>query len=247
MIGADDPDDGGGLGYVTREGPTPKLVIVAIVWACFGVFGLFTAMLMHSSGFAVFGVLCLVAGVGLYFAQRTRDQLVYDELHLNNDPLTPPSDGPVDTGDGRPATDEDTVTAAYPRHDQDDDILDAEYTEYFDYEPSPADQDDGTGYDDQEVAYQRYQADQRARDTDGADDGDDAATGADDEEDEDDDVARTSRIPTGDADDDPGASDHGAPDHEDASEDGASDRGASDHEGASDHDGDRESTSGRRP
>jgi hypothetical protein len=221
MIGPDDPDDGSALGYVRREGPTPKLVIVAIVWAGFGVFGLFTAMLMHSSGFAVFGVLCLVAGVALYFGQRTRDQLAYDELHLSHDPWTPPSDDPVDTDDGRSAADEDTRTAAYPRHDQDDDILDAEYTEYFEYEQSPADQDDGTGYDDDEVAYQRYQADHPARDVD--DDPDDDGSGSDGATDEDDDVARTSRIPTWDADDEPEASHDGA-----TSRDG--DRHGSDHQ-----------------
>ena len=191
MTRADDPDDGGGLGYVTREGPTPKLVVVAIVWAAFGVFGLFTALLMHSSGFAIFGALCIVAGVALYFGQRTRDQLAYDELHMGNSPWSPASDGPADTDD-RPASDEET--RAYPRHDHDDDILDAEYTEYFDYEQSPADQDDGTGYDDEEVAYQHYQADQRARDIDGDPDEDEP----DDAAGEHDDVARTSRIPTGD-------------------------------------------------
>jgi hypothetical protein len=236
MIGADDPDDGG-LGYLKREGPTPKLVIVAIVWAGFGVFGLFTALLMHSSGFAVFGVLCLVAGVGLYFGQRTRDQLAYDELHLSTDPWTPPSDGPVDTGDDRPAADEDASgTTSHSRHDQDDDILDAEYTEYFDYEQSPADQDDGTGYDDEEVAYQRYQADHRARDIDGDDEDefDDAAG-------EDDDVARTSRIPTGDADDHASSHD-GATSHEGDRRD--HDQHDSEHDD-SDHE-DREGSTGRR-
>jgi hypothetical protein len=233
MIGADDPDDGG-LGYLKREGPTPKLVIVAILWAAFGVFGLFTALLMHSSGFAVFGVLCLVAGVGLYFGQRTRDQLAYDELHLSNDPFTPPSDGPLDTGDERPAAadEDDTGTTAHSRHDQDDDILDAEYTEYFDYEQSPADQDDGTGYDDDELAYQRYQADHRARDIDGDDESDED----DDVAGEDDDVARTSRIPTGDA-DDPASSRDGASSPDGDQHD--SDRHDSDHE-------DREGSTGRR-
>ena len=229
MIGGDDPDDGA-LGYVRREGPTPKLVIVAIVWAGFGVFGLFTAMLMHSSGFAVFGVLCLVAGVGLYFGQRTRDQLAYDELHLSNDPWSPPSGGPVDTGDEPPASgDEDTAgTTAHPRHEHDEDILDAEYTEYFDYEQSPADQDDGTGYDDEEVAYQQYQADQRARDIDEDED--------EDEDDEHDDVARTSRIPTGD--DDHASSRDGATSH-------GGDHDDSDHHDGSDHE-DREDSAGSR-
>jgi hypothetical protein len=185
---------------------------------------------MHSSGFAVFGVLCLVAGVGLYFGQRTRDQLAYDELHLSTDPWTPPSDVPPDTGGEPPVADEDdTGTTAHSRHDQDDDILDAEYTEYFDYEQSPADQDDGTGYDDDELAYQRYQADHRARDIDGDDDEFDDA-------DEDDDVARTSRIPTGDA-DDHASSDEGA-----SSPDGDG-RDSDQHDG--DHE-DREGSTGRR-
>ncbi len=232
MTRADDPDDGGALGYVTREGPTPKLVVVAIVWAGFGIFGLFTAMLMHSSGFAIFGALCLVAGVALYFGQRTRDQLAYDELHLGDSPWTPPSDDPVDDRGEPPASDDETPASS--RHDHDDDILDAEYTEYFDYEQSPADQDDGTGYDDQEVAYQRYQAAQQARDIDGEDDEPDDATG---EDDEDDDVARTSRIPTGDA----GHASSG---------DGTSGDGAGRaHEGSGDSDadhGDHEGSDGRR-
>ncbi|MDT7745820.1 MAG: hypothetical protein QOE59_4898 [Actinomycetota bacterium] len=225
MTQADDPDDGGALGYVTREGPTPKLVVVAIVWAGFGVFGLFTAMLMHSSGFAIFGALCLVAGVALYFGQRTRDQLAYDELHLSDDPWSPPSDGPVDTEDERPATDEDTT--AHSRHDHDDDILDAEYTEWFDYDQSPADQDDGTGYDDQQVAYQRYQEDQRGRDIDGEADGDEPEEAAA-EDDEHDDVARTSHIPTGDDEHHTSDGGSGSPSAGRASDD----LGSSEHEGS---------------
>jgi hypothetical protein len=217
MTRADDPDDGGGLGYATREGPTPKLVIVAILWAGFGVFGLFTALLMKSSGFAIFGVLCIVAGVALYFGQRTRDQLAYDELHLNNDPWSPPTDDPVDDDDGPPVADD--GPRAHSGHDRDEDILDAEFTEYFDYEQSPADQDDGTGYDDQEMAYQRYQADQWARDdeddddTAEDDDGEGAGEGTGENGDHDD-LARTSRIPTGDADDEHDASRSDGSDHE---------------------------------
>jgi hypothetical protein len=216
MTRADDPDDGGSLGYATREGPMPKLVVVAIVWVVFGVVGLFSALLLHSSGFAIFGALCFVAGGALYFAQRTRDQLAYDEVHLRNNPWSPPSDDPVDVDDEPPAADGDT--RAYGSYHGDDDILDAEFTEYFDYDQSPADQDDGTGYDDEEVAYQRHQADQRARDAEDSAAGDEVI-GADEErdpgngdDDEHDDVARTSRIPTGD--DEHGAAGHEGSDHE---------------------------------
>jgi hypothetical protein len=242
MIGGGDPDDVGSLGYATREGPTPKLVIVGIVWAGFGVFGLFTAMLMHSSGFAIFGALCIVAGIALYFGQRTRDQLAYDEVHLSNDPWSPPSDDPADREDEGPAADENT--RVHSAHDQDDDILDAEYTEYFEYDQSPADQDDGTGYDEEEMAYQRYQAAQQAREADSDLDEDEDEDPDEDragEDDEHDDVARTSRIPTGTADDGHGASaeDGDHTDHGDHDASGGSGSAGSDHE-------DHEGSAGRR-
>ncbi len=195
MTSMDDPD---GLGYATRDGRVPKLVVVAIVWAVFGLVGLFAAILLRSSGFAVFGFLCVIAGGGLYFVQRTRDQLAHDEMHLSTDPMSPPSGGDlIDEDDAEPAPGGDTT--GFGRPERDDDILDAEFTEYFDYDQSPADQDDGTGYDDEEVAYQRYQADQRTRESEAAD----AEHQGEDEDDdgsedsEDDDVARTSRIRTG--------------------------------------------------
>jgi hypothetical protein len=240
MTRADDPDDGGGLGYATREGPTPKLVIVAIVWAGFGVFGLFTALLMKSSGFAIFGVLCIVAGVALYFGQRTRDQLAYDELHLGESSWSAPPDDLLDVDDEDPGADDGSRAHSGP--DRDEDILDAEFTEYFDYDQSPADQDDGTGYDDQEMAYQRYQADQWARDDEDDDTGEDdegAGTGTGTGEDgEHDDVARTSRIPTGDADGEDDAS----------RRDGDSARDDSDHSNGRDHSdhSDHEGSDGRR-
>ncbi len=173
---------------------------------------------MHSSGFAVFGFLCVIAGGALYLGQRTRDQLAYDEQHHSVHPDSPVADGDLidDAPDPAAATD-DTSAFGTPLHD--DDILDAEFTEYFDYDQSPADQDDGTGYDDEEVAYQRYQADQRVRESEAADaahqdDEDGATDGGETEDDEHDDVARTSRIPAGgvgsdDGDDDVSTHDYG--------------------------------------
>lgn len=209
MTRADDPDDLGALGYTTRDGPLPKLVIVAIVWAGFGAVGLLTALLMHSAGIAVFGVLCVLAGGGLYLVQRTREQLEHDEARLRADPWGSPEDGEEvddDEAAAPPSSADDDDTTVYGSHEHDDDIVDAEFSEYFDYDQAPADQDDGTGYDEEEIAYQRYQADRRARETETA-----HADVEDDDGGEDDDVARTSRIPTG-AD---GVGDHAeAPAHE---------------------------------
>ncbi|NMO93608.1 hypothetical protein [Actinomycetospora sp. TBRC 11914] len=193
MTRAGDPDDlGGPLGYSTGDGRVPKLVVVAIAWAVFGLVGLFAALLLHSAGFAVFGVLCVLAGGGLYLAQRTREQLAYDESHPEEDPLVPedPDLAEEAVEEHRAAEQE---TRMYAPYDPDDDILDAEFTEYFEYEQSPADQDDGTGYDDEEVAYQRFRDDQRARESQHSEAEQDDEGG----EDEDDDVARTSRIPAG--------------------------------------------------
>jgi hypothetical protein len=198
MTRAGDPDDlGGSMGYTSGDGRVPKLVVVAIVWAVFGLVGLFAALLLHSAGFAVFGVLCVVAGGGLYLAQRTREQLAYEESHPEEEPLVPedPNLAEEAVQEHRAAEQE---TRTYAPYDPDDDILDAEFTEYFDYEPSPADQDDGTGYDDEEVAYQRFRDDQRARENERADqDRDDDGAEAGDDGDGHDDEQRTSRIPTG--------------------------------------------------
>lgn len=227
MTRAGDPDGlGGPLGYSPGDGRVPKLVVVAIAWAVFGLVGLFAALLLHSAGFAVFGVLCILAGGGLYFAQRTREQLAYDESHPEEAPLvTEDPDLVEEAVQEHRAAEHDTAVHA-PYH-PDDDILDAEFTEYFEYDPAPADQDDGTGYDDQEMAYQRYQADQRSREAERAeaehaDRGDEAAgdeaagdEAAGDEAagDEHDDVARTSRIPTGDR--SPGTQEHDGAAHTD--------------------------------
>jgi hypothetical protein len=219
MTHADDPEDLGALGYPRREGPVPKLVVVAIAWAAFGVVGLLTALLMKSGGIAVFGLLCVLGGGALYLGQRTREQLEHEEARARADPWGEAEDRddepPDDDGDGD-ADDEPAArsssssssrndTTVYGAHEHDEDIVDAEFTEYFDYDQAPADQDDGTGYDEEEVAYQRYQADRRARETETSDaaveeeehdpeDGEpaDAERGEDE-----DDVARTSRIPTG--------------------------------------------------
>jgi hypothetical protein len=196
MTRADDPD--GPLGYGTGDGRLPKLVIVAIAWAGVGAVGLLTALLMRSAGIAVFGVLCVLAGGALYLGQRTREQLEQDEQRLRSDPWGSPEDG-EEVDDEHPtrsmSTDDDTTV--YGNHEHEDDIVDAEFTEYFDYDQAPADQDDGTGYDEEELAYQRFQADQRARETETthADDGSGHVIEADDEDS--DDEARTSRIPAG--------------------------------------------------
>lgn len=194
MTRADDPD--GTLGYATGDGRLPKLVIVAIVWAGFGAVGLLTALLMHSAGIAVFGVLCVLAGGALYLGQRTREQLEHDEAILRSDPWGSPEDGEeVDDDENAPSsTSADPDTTVYGGHEHDDDIVDAEFDEYFEYDQAPADQDDGTGYDEEEMAYQRFEADRRARETETArveEVSEDPAdeNGSDEEQ--------TSRIPTG--------------------------------------------------
>lgn len=195
MTRADDPD--GSLGYTTGDGRLPKLVIVAIVWAGFGAVGLLTALLMHSAGIAVFGILCVLAGGALYIGQRTREQLEHDEAVLRSDPWGTPEDGEeVDDDEyaSRSATADDDTTV-YGTHDHDEDIVDAEFDEYFEYDQAPADQDDGTGYDEEEMAYQRFEADRRARET-------ESAHADEDEQDDADDEAHTARIPTG-GDDEP--------------------------------------------
>ncbi|MCD2193814.1 hypothetical protein LQ327_10550 [Actinomycetospora endophytica] len=199
MTRADDHDDlVDPLGYATGEERLPKLVIVAIVWAGFGAVGLLTALLMHSAGIAVFGVLCVLAGGALYLGQRTREQLEHDEARLRADPWGEPEDGEAVDDDEyvTHSTSTDDATTTYENHDHDEDIVDAEFSEYFDYDQAPADQDDGTGYDEEEMAYQRYQADRRAREAEAAhaDDEDGHVIERDDDED---DEARTSRIPHG--------------------------------------------------
>jgi hypothetical protein len=214
MTRADDPEELGALGYPRRDGPVPKLVVVAIAWAAFGVVGLLTALLMKSGGIAVFGLLCVLGGGGLYLGQRTREQLEHEEARERADPFGEAEERDEDAGDDDDAdadADEPAAprsssgghdTTVYGANEHDDDIVDAEFTEYFDYDQAPADQDDGTGYDEEEVAYQRYQADRRARETETTDatvdeeHDDDAPADAERGEDEDD-VARTSRIPTG--------------------------------------------------
>ena len=195
MTRADDPD--APLDYATSEERLPKLVIVAIAWAGIGAVGLLTALLMHSAGIAVFGVLCVLAGGALYLGQRTREQLEHDERRLRSDPWGSPEDG-EEADDEHPtrsmSTDDDTAADGGNEHD--DDIVDAEFTEYFDYDQAPADQDDGTGYDEEELAYQRFQADQRARESE-TDDEAGHVIEADADDDADDDEARTFRIPTG--------------------------------------------------
>ncbi|MDL5154349.1 hypothetical protein [Actinomycetospora termitidis] len=173
-------DDRGLLGGPRRDGPLPKLVVVGIAWAAIGVVALITAVLMRSLGIAVFGLLCVLAGGGLWFGQRTRERLAHDEEMLSSGPIEfdpdPGADDDVVHGepdDDRHATrvmstgsdDADDSDDSRDRGDSrgSDDIVDAEYDEYIDYEPSPSDQDDGTGYDDDEMAYRRRREDEWAR------------------------------------------------------------------------------------
>lgn len=159
--------DGGLFGSPRREGPTPKLVVIGIAWAAFGVVALITAVLMKSVGIAVFGVLCALAGGGLYLGQRARERLEEDERSWRSDPGgfdddldDGPDDDPEAVDDAPPQDGDrdgqhDTRVMSTASHDHDD-IVDAEYEEYAEYyEPSPSEQDDGTGYDDEETAFRR--------------------------------------------------------------------------------------------
>jgi hypothetical protein len=170
--------DGGLFGSPRREGPTPKLVVIGIAWAAFGVVALITAVLMKSVGIAVFGVLCALAGGGLYLGQRARERLEEDERSWRSDPggfdddLDPGPDDDPDAVDDVAPDDGDHDGDHDGRHDtrvmsttsrDHDDIVDAEYTEY--YEPSPSEQDDGTGYDDEETAFRRRREEEWERET----------------------------------------------------------------------------------
>lgn len=170
--------DGGLFGSPRREGPTPKLVVIGIAWAAFGVVALITAVLMKSVGIAVFGVLCALAGGGLYLGQRARERLEEDERSWRSDPggfdddLDPGPDDDPDAVDDVAPDDGDHDGDRDGRHDtrvmsttsrDHDDIVDAEYTEY--YEPSPSEQDDGTGYDDEETAFRRRREEEWERET----------------------------------------------------------------------------------
>lgn len=199
--------DGGLFGAPRQDGPRPKLVVIGIAWAAFGVVALITAGLMSSVGIAVFGVLCVLAGGGLYAGQRARERLAEDERSWRSDPggyamddLEPdpgPEDVPAEEDADRHATrvmstaspDEDVDEHVDDDHHDDrpgrgghdaDDIVDAEYTEY--YEPSPSEQDDGTGYDDEELAYRRRREDEWARESRARED-DTQVIEADDDED----------------------------------------------------------------
>jgi hypothetical protein len=164
--------DGGLFGTPRQDGPRPKLVVIGIVWAGFGVVALITAVLMRSVGIAVFGLLCVLAGGGLYAGQRARERLEEDERSWRSDPGDldddpsdlEPDDEPVDDDGAPPDPDREHATRVMSTGGHDD-IVDAEYTEYVDYEPSPSEQDDGTGYDDEETAYQRRRQDEWERES----------------------------------------------------------------------------------
>ncbi|MCD2188637.1 hypothetical protein [Actinomycetospora soli] len=160
--------DGGLFGTPRQDGPRPKLVVIGIVWAGFGVVALITAVLMSSVGFAVFGVLCVLAGGGLYAGQRARERLEEDERSWRSDPGGYVDDGPEPEPDLGPATDDgapydpDRHATRVMSSGDHDDIVDAEFYE-ADWEPSPSEQDDGTGYDDDETAYRRRREEEWAR------------------------------------------------------------------------------------
>ncbi|WP_433801330.1 hypothetical protein [Actinomycetospora sp. CA-084318] len=184
--------DGGVFGAPRPDGPRPKLVVIGIVWAGFGVVALITALLMSSVAIAVFGVLCVLAGGGLYAGQRARERLEEDERSWRSDPGGPrdegpdPDDGPL-PDDGAPYDPDRHATRVMSSGDHDD-IVDAEF--YEEWEPSPSEQDDGTGYDDAETAFRRRQEDEWAREArahedeprviEADDDADDTDDGSDD-------------------------------------------------------------------
>ncbi|MEJ2871848.1 DUF308 domain-containing protein [Actinomycetospora sp. OC33-EN08] len=155
-------DRRGLLGGPRRDGPVPKLTVVGVIWLFVGVVALITAMLMPSLSIAVFGVLCLVGGAALFFGQRARERFEQDEGLLGTDPAgvdpepAAPADDPVDPVD--PGDDRHATRVMSTGGEDDTDIIDAEY-----WEPSPSDQDDGTGYDDDETAYQRRRQEEFAR------------------------------------------------------------------------------------
>jgi hypothetical protein len=161
-------DDGSGfLGVSYREdGDVPKLVIVGMVWAAGGIVALIAAVLAQNLALAVFGGLSTVAGGALWIALRARDNL-QDGTYA---PYTDPSAGFFDDDlDDVPEEDEHPTRVMSTGADPDgaehgDDIEDAEYTEYTDYiERTPSEQDDGTGYDDDRTAQDRWEQSQRDR------------------------------------------------------------------------------------
>ena len=160
----DDDGDGAFLGVsYSGDGDVPKMVIVGIVWTAVGIVALIAAVLAQSVLFAVFGGLSTVAGGGLWMALRARDQLQDGEYV----PYSDPTAGFVD-GDYDDVPDDEYPTRMMPADDDGadhgDDIEDAEYTEYTDYiERTPSEQDDGTGYDDDRAARDRWEQSQRDR------------------------------------------------------------------------------------
>lgn len=160
----DDDDDGAFLGVSYSDGDVPKMVIVGIVWTAGGIVALIAAVLAQSLLLAVFGGLSTVAGAALWITLRARDQLQDGEYVPYADPSAGFVDGDYD--DDEPEDEHPTrvMSAGDDGADHGDDIEDAEYTEYTDYiERTPSEQDDGTGYDDDRVAQERWEQSQRDR------------------------------------------------------------------------------------
>ena len=159
-----DDDDGAFLGVSYRDdGDVPKLVIVGIVWTAGGIVALIAAVLAQNLALAVFGGLSTVAGATLWIVLRARDQLQDGEYVPYADPTAGFVDGDYDDEpeDEHPTR---VMSAGDDGADHGDDIEDAEYTEYTDYiERTPSEQDDGTGYDDDRVAQERWEQSQRDR------------------------------------------------------------------------------------
>lgn len=181
----DDDEDTAFLGVSYRDdGDVPKLVIVGIVWAAAGIVALIAAVLARNLALAVFGGLSAVAGGGLWIALRARDQLQDGEYVPYADPSAGFVDGdyPDDEPDDEHPTRVMSAGDGGAERGDGDDIEDAEYTEYTDYiERTPSEQDDGTGYDDDRVAQERWEqsvrdreaaaaAEERSGDDDGSDD-----------------------------------------------------------------------------
>ncbi|MFC5065303.1 hypothetical protein [Actinomycetospora atypica] len=166
----EDYDDDGGafLGVSYRDdGDVPKLVIVGIAWTAGGVVALIAAVLAQNLALAVFGGLSTIAGGALWIALRARDQLQDGEYVPYADPSAGFVDGDYDDEDAFEEEHPTRVMSAGDGGDErgdPDDIEDAEYTEYTDYiERTPSEQDDGTGYDDDRVAQERWEQSQRDR------------------------------------------------------------------------------------
>ena len=80
------------------EGPEParpRMYVVAAVWGGAGVIALVIALIASTPVVAVFGGLALLAGCGLYAAQRARMRSARETQQVMSPPTDPPP-GPAD-------------------------------------------------------------------------------------------------------------------------------------------------------